>query len=239
MLLILSVATEINTGVKLFIESMKHFNYEYKILGFGKKWNGGDMEKGPGGGQKINLLKEELRTWDIYKKKNTTILFTDSYDVIFLSNVNDLLKKYSKFDKDSVLFSSEKSCWPNEDLKTKYPDSSSPYKYLNSGGFIGLANNIDSIINDVPINDYDDDQLYFTNIFLSNKYKIKIDYNCEIFQTMNKAIKDIHVDYFNRNVVNKFHKTLPCVLHANGPNKEFLFSNFECFFTDMYIFDIK
>lgn len=238
MLLILSVATEMNTGVKLFVESMKHFNYEYKILGLGKKWNGGNMEKGTGGGQKINLLKEELSAWDIYKKQNTTVLFTDSYDVIFISNVNDLLKKYSNFDKDYVLFSSEKSCWPNKELKTKYPESSSPYRYLNSGGFIGLANNIDNIINDIPINDYDDDQLYFTNMFLSNKYKIEIDYNCEIFQTMNRAIDDIHIDYYNRIVTNNLQNTLPCVLHANGPYKDFLFHNFSYFFTDKYIFNL-
>ena len=109
---------------------------------------------------------------------------------------------------------------------------------MNSGGFIGLANNIDTIINDTPINDYDDDQLYFTNMFLSKKYKIIIDYNCEIFQTLNYAINDINIDYFNRNIVNKLQKTYPCVLHANGPYKDFLFNNFSYFFSDKYIFKI-
>ena len=36
-----------------------------KILGLGQKWNGGESKDGvllqPGGAQKINLLKEELK----------------------------------------------------------------------------------------------------------------------------------------------------------------------------------
>jgi hypothetical protein len=241
MVLILSVATESTDGLKLFIKSLEYYKFKHKILGLGLKWNGGDMSNGPGGGQKINLLKEELNSWDISKQKSTVVLFTDSYDVVFAAPPEVILDNYNNFGIDTVLFSSEKSCWPNKDLSQDYPQTSSEYKYLNSGGFIGLAYNIINIINENCILDTDDDQLYFTKIFLSKKYNIKLDYECKIFQTLNCATSDINIDYFKKQVQNKICKTTPNVIHGNGPSciKNYLLKKFSLFFNDdYYVFSI-
>ena len=239
MVLIISVATEKTDGFNLFEKSLTYFKFQYKILGLGKEWTGGNMKMGPGGGQKINLLKEELNSWDINKQKSTIILFTDSYDVVFTSGPDSILQKYNnECENNTVLFSSEKSCWPDNSLELDYPVSITSYKYLNSGGFIGIAYNIINIINENSINDAEDDQLYFTKIFLSKKYKIKLDYRCEIFQTLNQSIEDIQIDYFNKSVLNNNNKTTPVVIHANGPEpiKEYLLNKFFYFFSDKYIF---
>ena len=39
------------------------------------------------------------------------ILFSDSYDVIFLTNEDEIMNKYNKF-KSKVVFAGEKKCWP-------------------------------------------------------------------------------------------------------------------------------
>ena len=52
------------------------------------------MEKGMGGGYKINLLKKELSGWDINTIHSTILLFTDSYDVLINSTDNNILNRY-------------------------------------------------------------------------------------------------------------------------------------------------
>lgn len=46
-----------------------------QVLGMNQEWEGGDMEVGLGGGQKINLLKEELVKYK--DDTNKVIMFTD------------------------------------------------------------------------------------------------------------------------------------------------------------------
>lgn len=214
--IILSVATDEREALDRFTESCKTYDQPYKILGLGRKWNGGDLEKGPGGGQKINFLKEELDSWSEEKLNKTTVLFSDSYDVIVNANKQEVLEKYSKFGK-SILFSGEMSCWPIKTLEDFYPKTESKYRFLNSGGFIGNAKNILDIISIRKIEDYEDDQLYFTKCFLSSNYDIKIDYSCEIFQTLNGAKNDMEI-LFNRSRIRNIHtNTIPCIFHGNGP----------------------
>lgn len=43
------------------------------MIGFGRKWEGGDMH-GLGGGFKVNLLKEAIKP---YKDSDKIIMFTD------------------------------------------------------------------------------------------------------------------------------------------------------------------
>jgi hypothetical protein len=221
-LLVISVATDPHhKGFQYFINSLKHNNIQYKILGLNTKWNGGIMEQGMGGGQKINLLKAELKTWDTVKLKTTLLLFSDSYDVITVSTESEIIKKYYSISKNHILFSAEKYCWPDISLEKYYPNTKSNYKFLNSGGFIGNAYDILNILT-MDIKDNDDDQLYFTKIFLFNNVNIKLDYYCEIFQTLNGTIQDIYI-YKNR-IINKSQLTFPSFIHGNGSSKKYLYN---------------
>jgi hypothetical protein len=221
-LLVISVATDANNqGFQYFINSLKNNNIQYKILGLNTKWNGGIMEEGMGGGQKINLLKAELKRWDTVKLKTTLLLFSDSYDVITVSTESEIIKKYYSISKNHILFSAEKYCWPDISLEKYYPNTKSNYKFLNSGGFIGNAYDILNILT-MDIKDNDDDQLYFTKIFLFNNVNIKLDYYCEIFQTLNGIIQDIYI-YKNR-IINKSQLTFPSFIHGNGSSKKYLYN---------------
>jgi hypothetical protein len=222
-LFILSVATENTEEFKRFERSLNIQEIEYKILGMNTKWQGGNMEMGPGGGQKINLLRSELMNWNKELLRNKIVLFTDSYDVITLTNSTEILNKYNSIcDNDTVLFSAEKNCWPLKQLDIFYPETDSEYKFLNSGGFIGNAERILNLL-EKKIENCEDDQLYFTKIFLfdnkidnnMNTNKIKLDYSCEIFQTLNGAFDDIDIVNKKR-VFNKYTNTFPCLLHGNG-----------------------
>jgi hypothetical protein len=227
--IVLSVATDPNhKGLQYFVKSLGKHDISYKILGLNDSWNGGNLEKYPGGGQKINLLKKELLTWDTETLKNTLLLFSDSYDVIIVSSETEIIQKYHRISKTSILFAGEKYCWPDENLKKYYPKTNSDYKYLNSGGFMGNAYDILQLLH-MEIKDNDDDQLYFTKIFLfdnkdiNESPKIKLDYNCEIFQTLNGTSRQDIYFYKNR-ILNKKFATIPCFIHGNGSGKELLYN---------------
>ena len=84
---IITVATDDNEPLQRFKKSCNNYGLNYKILGLNEEWMGGDMKNGRGGGMKLNLLKKELKEYD----KDDIILFTDSYDVIFLSDSNEII----------------------------------------------------------------------------------------------------------------------------------------------------
>lgn len=59
------------------------------------------------------------------------------YDVMFLANLKEIVKKFKEFPDTRVLFSAEPYCWPEANLASQYPKSNGANPYLNSGLFIG------------------------------------------------------------------------------------------------------
>lgn len=224
---VITVATEENENLARFRKSCSFYNVPYIILGLGDDWSSGKAENGvllePGGAQKILYLREELESWP--ELADHIVLFTDSYDVVMSSGPKEILEKF-RSTESQILFSTEKTCWPDPSLEDLYPEVDTEYKFLNSGGFIGYANQILRIIND-EVSIEEDDQLYYTNKFFEVREKdidfIKLDYEQLVFQTLNLAIDDVSQDE-NGRFVNTLSGNKPCVIHANGPSwvKKFL-----------------
>lgn len=216
--MVITVATEENQALNRFKDSCHKHRIPYKILGLGQKWTGGPAKNGvllkPGGAQKINLLKEELKSYP--DLGNHIIMFTDSYDVLFLDGPKEIVRRFRNL-KSPVVFSAEKTCWPDETLSEKYPLTLSEYRFLNSGGFIGYGDHINNIINKVSVgNDYDD-QLYYTERFLEslkgNKNTI-LDHQQELFQTLGDAVNDVEI--IDGKLNNTQTNTNPIIVHGNG-----------------------
>lgn len=114
-----------------------------------------------------------------------------SYDVIFLGDLSTIVERF--LDTDArVLFSAEAYCWPDKSLATQYPPVSRGKRYLNSGGFIGYATDVYKILETAVIKDEDDDQLFYTTVYLQDelrlRHKIKLDHKSEIFQNLYGAV---------------------------------------------------
>ena len=66
-LTLVTVATHKTHELDRFIESANYHGYDYVILGLGMEWTGGVADNGrlvfPGGGMKVNLLKNYLSTY--------------------------------------------------------------------------------------------------------------------------------------------------------------------------------
>lgn len=219
-MLIITVATDENELLERFKHSCNNFGLRYKILGLEKQWSGGNMIDGPGGGMKLNLLKKELRR----HLNDEIILFTDSYDVIFLSDEKEIMKKFLSFNCDLV-FSAEKECWPNKKTSVFFKDNEGPYKYINSGGFIGRVKIIYDLI-DVEYSDTYDDQYLIHERYILFKNRIKIDTSCQIFQTNALNSNDIEIIYDKNIIKNTIYNTYPSLYHGNGGREsKVLFNN--------------
>lgn len=224
-LLAITVATDETDGYKRFMRSAKVKNIDVKVLGMGEEWRGGDVKNYPGGGHKINILKKET---ELYKNdSNLVLMFVDSYDVILLAKPEEFLRKFLDF-KANMVFSAEGFCWPDRWLKDQYPEVMHGKKYLCSGGFIGYAPVFHQVVTDHVIEDVEDDQLYYTKIFLDkqkrDQLKLRLDNKAEIFMNLNGAEDEVEIKFSDDKawLVNKEYGTEPLVAHGNGPSKLFL-----------------
>uniref|UniRef100_A0A3Q4HCP2 Procollagen-lysine, 2-oxoglutarate 5-dioxygenase 3 n=1 Tax=Neolamprologus brichardi TaxID=32507 RepID=A0A3Q4HCP2_NEOBR len=221
-LLVITVATEEMDGFLRFMRTAQEFNYTVKVLGLGEEWKGGDVARTVGGGQKVRWLKKEVQKHS--EKTELVIMFVDSYDVIFASSPEELLSKFSRMGH-KVIFSAEGFCWPDQRLASKYPEVRTGKRYLNSGGFIGYAPEISAIVQQWKYKDSDDDQLFYTRMYLDKthrtKFNMTLDHRSRIFQNLNGAVGKKHklesrAKVRARNVA---YDTLPVVIHGNGPTK--------------------
>ncbi|XP_073481994.1 procollagen-lysine,2-oxoglutarate 5-dioxygenase 2 isoform X1 [Aquarana catesbeiana] len=221
-LLVLTVATKETDGFLRFMQSAKYFDYTVKVLGTGLDWKGGDVTNSIGGGQKVRLLKEALET--LSDQKDLIVLFTDSYDVIFSGGPEELLTKFQQT-KHKVVFAAEALVWPDKRLADKYPVVRSGKRFLNSGGFIGYVPNIQHIVQQWTLQDNDDDQLFYTKVYLDvlqrERINITLDHKSQIFQNLNGAVDEVVV-YFDgprARAQNTQYETFPILIHGNGPTK--------------------
>lgn len=170
------------------MDTAKEFNINPTVLGFGQTWKGGEIETKPGGGWKVKLIKEALQPYK--NDKDKIILFTDGYDVIFINDLEYIVQKFKNFEA-RILFSAEPYCWPDKNLASKYPEVKDGNRYLNSGLYMGYVPEILEILEKEDIGDTDDDQLFFTKVYLDEEFRtrinMKLDHNNEIFQNLNGA----------------------------------------------------
>merc|ERR1711963_977096 len=94
---VLTVATERNAGFLRFERSCVVNGLTCTPLGMGQEWQGGDMNY-PGGGWKVNLLKEAME--EIKDEKDSMVMFTNSYDVVISTGKDAILAQYDKMGAD-------------------------------------------------------------------------------------------------------------------------------------------
>ncbi len=191
---ILTVATDINR-IKPLVDSLEKLKYDYHIIqtewrGFGTK-----------------LLS--VRNYLISHPEVEYFIFCDAYDVV-------AMRPLSEFPKDKIIFSAEKNCWPIPDLAKDYPESKTPYKYLNSGLYYAPSKMFLALFEFETPEYISDDQLWATRQFLFNeKSGIEIDTMCSVFQSYS-FIDEGEYKYLPQGVLNTNTCTYPSWFHGNG-----------------------
>lgn len=167
-------------------------------------WNGGlDAKQCTGGGIKLRLLSQQLHSLD----DSDIVLFTDAYDVVYCATEEEIVRRYLAM-KEEIVFAAERYLWP--DRKLRFPPSATPYRYLNSGTFIGRVRALKQLLLDLP-EDNASDQLFLQKKFLTGRYPIRLDTEQYIFSTHDPK----------REIKNglPFHPDSRCsavIMHGNG-----------------------
>jgi hypothetical protein len=163
--------------------SCKHHNLELvTLIKDDKEWKSHRI--------KDNSLKKYLEKL----QPDEIVLFSDGYDTLFIGNEDEILERYEKVtDYKTVLIAAEINCYPASLFAEKYPKVEGPYKYVNSGGFIGRIEQIVQLLDDIEnINlwaeDFDEkifewsNQYLWTWAYLKQRQHITLDTNCVLFQ---------------------------------------------------------
>jgi hypothetical protein len=162
-------------------------------------------------GLKLKLVNDFLNE----RNPEDIVLFMDAYDVVFKGNVKDILERYATFGKQLV-FGAEIVCSPSE-FNSKYPEHTKnyPFRFLNSGLFIGTVSTLRECFQNYVYVDGINDQAWWKQKFLDRPDLIELDYNNILFLNCCNVNKhDIHLEnkiqYKDKN---------PLFLHFNGPSK--------------------
>jgi len=188
---------------------MDSTDYPIKNIGENVVWKGGTME-GPGGGQKINMMKEEL----LNHHDQDIIMFVDGFDCFINAEIETILERYFSF-RAEMVFSAEKTCWPDTSISDLFPETGG-YKYLNSGTYIGTVGALKKVY-EKDIQDHADDQLYVQLEYLDDDtpHDIALDWESYIFFCLAGLEESINVNQYNQ-LINTDTNCTSCVLHGNG-----------------------
>jgi Methyltransferase domain len=165
---LIATATNLeHEGFKQFKRSLDYYGWEYDILSHNYIAYGSKMRN----------------AYEYAKKTDCTHLFiADAYDVLVLGTMQESLSRI--MDKDVMLFNAEKGCYPYPDKAILYPKVESKFPYLNGGlCFVSVPLFIE-MFEANPIADSDNDQANLTDLFLSGRYKLQLDYDCKVFQSI-------------------------------------------------------
>lgn len=210
---VITVATD-EAKATLLKTSAERFSMTLNNLGTNVHWEGGDMT-GPGGGQKINLVKSFLNTID----ENDIVLFVDGYDVIINDDIKTILERYNDMGGD-VVVAAEKNCWPSKDMADKFPNTHTAYRYPNSGLYIGKVAALKMLFSK-ELTNQQDDQLYLQQAILdTSNVKVVLDVENYIFQCVAGTNDTELVVKPNKQLLNTETRCCPCILHGNGGSRD-------------------
>lgn len=185
------------------------------------------------------------------------ILFADAYDSLVQVNFDEIERRFAltcpqttSFASGQVpeaiptdnpataktcriIFSAEKGCWPYGIAPwlhrcEMFPEPQlGPYKYINSGGYIGFAKDLINVYEEIlrraddEKEDFRDDQHAFTNQYLFNRtrHRIELDQEFFIFSSFFEGGDHFHAWNKNHAVHNIFTHSQPAILHFNSPWK--------------------
>jgi len=204
-LTVVTVADKFTPGFARLWDSCRHWNITPLVLGFGSEFGGMTS--------KVHLLYRALVALAGSLK---TVMFLDGFDTLVTAPASAILRTFRDFGRP-LIFSAERNCFPEPDRSERYPPVPTPYRFLNSGTFIGNARYLLWLLArwDAAAWPADaSDQLLLTDAFLANTSALALDYECRLFQCMHSAEGDVEVDENGfRNLVTG---TRPLIVHANG-----------------------
>lgn len=172
-----------------------------------------------GWGTKMIAVAEWAKNADV-----DAIFYTDAYDTLFVRPYYRFMFyamfNVSKETKEGYygLISGEKNCWPDASLAKMYPSRewNTRWCYVNAGQWLIGKNLFLQMLEENPIRTTDDDQLWLTHRYLSGAYNLRIDMQCNVFQSVAFEEAGEFGDMPEKVFFNEITWRRPFILHGNG-----------------------
>lgn len=208
---------------QMLVNSCKHFNINLHLYGMNEPWTWYTDVK-------VFRLINEI------KKLNTEyVMVCDADDAFFMARENEILHSYQSIAGNNILVSADRqqdegdAKYPQCIFRDMYPYSDTPWRYCNSGGYIGKKDDLLDLLTKmatvqhpsyIPVwrsKDWSNDQFRMSVVYI-NGYPLKVDTHCNVFQTMG-CIEPDEFKWRGTYFMNKRTGTFPCVIHYNGNAK--------------------
>jgi hypothetical protein len=231
----------------LWHDCLTHLGCEPTVLGMGEPFQG------------LMTKPRKLRDWLRSGACTADVLIvTDSFDVVFTAPPEEVAaawrEKYvDEYGRSSILFNTEKGIFPRGELKDRFDHLSSygangtpwwteggqpPFRYLNSGFYIGEPARILQLLEAMWLDDIHgdyqkpdgthvcpNDQGWYQTLFLTEVVPMTLDYRCEIVQCCSACSLE-EFDLTGKKIKNVVTGTEPMVWHFNGGSKNDLLPAF-------------
>lgn len=163
------------------------------------------------------------------------VIFLDAWDVVLIGSIEEIMAKYHAL-KSPIVFNSERNCFPRADLVEQFNPSPTPYRFLNSGVFVGTTQAVIDMLREMHLGqigvdvqrpdgswENKNDQEFFSLFYLANQTKAALDYRATIAQTLHGAEPDEFIwDQDAKRVKSIITGSQPAVFHGNGGGKAWL-----------------
>lgn len=204
-----TVANYARRHLEKLILSCKCARVDLKILGMGKPY----PQHRARHHVKLLWMLDYLHSLE----EDEIVMFVDGFDVLLMADRETIIKKFKNMQVPLVI-SAERACYPLKELAEQYPSSPTPFKYINSGSYIGYVKHLKKWLLDMNIHDQQCDQAQVTVHYLKDVKKfLTLDYMCELFIPLYLVEKqEIAIDQKAKTVYCKTSQSYPCVAHANA-----------------------
>jgi len=209
----------------MFLTSLGRFGISPTVLGMNEPWHG------------LMTKPNHFRKWLRDNKSDEHVILCDSWDVVFSDHPDFIGEKSRSLFGNNVVFNAEKACWPRSDLSDSFPETGTPWRFLNSGFICGPASEILTMIESMNIDSIGvdrveggkriepNDQGEFQALFGKQPVPMIVDGGCMVSQTLSACSID-EFDLSGERIMNAITGTTPSVFHFNGDSKNKLMPAF-------------
>ena len=185
------------------VESFKAQGYEVANIS--------EKQKHRGNG---HIIKELYNCYKRASTGHTYFAYSDGGDTF--------CQRKFKVPKDVLLYSAERNCYPLVKFADEHPESTTPYRYLNGGGYAGpLSLSIEffekyllPLIKTPEANGQNEQMQAFLKA-KADGFPIELDTQCEIFQTT-AFMPEGEMDLSGKLIKSNLTGNTPAIFHANG-----------------------
>jgi hypothetical protein len=175
-------------------------------------WGGED--RFPGFNFKVEVMRAQIPL--LRSQGVTHFMAIDGWDSLVVGPMDDVLPHCG----EGILLAGEINCYPHPEKASRYPESEkrSRWCHVNGGGILTSLEFFEDVV--YPFHakgGFENDQIMFTEFYLTGNPLVKVDSECRVFQTL--YLTDPKNDFLvteEGRVWNRELATRPVVIHANG-----------------------